>query len=176
MPSSLPLDTFNEQARGRRRQRHLHKLEEQLEETSSRFQELPQANSVPDFTYSRHISNDYTSSFHPALLAAKLNALLVTSPEYSPSFPSIDSLPSLNLDSEGNEYETDEETDIEESHQLTKVPAHDGSPRKVLDGESRFERALAFANWSKRGRAGVWESPEGVSETVRDLVATIETH
>lgn len=108
------------------------------------------------------------------MLAAKLNALLVTSPEYSPSFPSLDSLPSLHLDSEGDDYNTDEETDIEEAHKLTKVQAHEIAPRKALKAEDRFERALAFANWNKRGRAGVWESPDGVSETVRELVASIE--
>lgn len=108
------------------------------------------------------------------MLAAKLNALLVTSPEYSPSFPSLDSLPSLRLDSEGDDYNTDEETDIEEAHKLTKVQAHEIAPRKALKAEDRFERALAFANWNKRGRAGVWESPDGVSETVRELVASIE--
>ena len=128
-----------------------------------------------EYPPSGYIANAYTSSFHPALLAAKLNALLVTSPEYSPTFPSLDSLPSLYLDSEGDDENTDEETDVEEVHKLTKVQAHDVTPRKALEAENRFERALAFANWNKRGRAGVWESPDGVSETVRDLVASIET-
>lgn len=166
--------SHEEPSRGRRRQRHLQKLEEQQERSSSDFDALPQASSVSEFSHSSRASSDYTSSFEPALLAAKLNALLAHSPEYSPTFPSVDSLPSLHLDSGEDEDETDEETDIEEAHGLTKMQARELPLHARSEAESRFERALAFAKWNKRGRAGVWESPEGVSETVRELVASVE--
>lgn len=175
--SSFPREpSYRAQARSHRRQRNLYEPGGQHDRSFSTFDdELPQACSVPDFALSRQVSNNYVSSFEPALLAAKLDALLVVSPEYSPTFPPIESVPSLNLDSGEDDYETVEETDVQEANVLTKVRAHDLPPRPALDAESRFERALAFANWNKRGRAGVWEPPAGVSKTVQELVASIET-
>lgn len=37
--------------------------------------------------------------------------------------------------------------------------------------DERFERALMFAEWSKRGRAGVWEGPQDASNGLKKLVA-----
>lgn len=166
---------MDNEPRGRSRQRRLRKLEEEQDDSHDA---LPQANSVPELDYNRCTASDYTSSFEPSLLASKLEALLVASPSYSPTSLTVDSLPSLDLDSsERDDYDTDEETDIEEGHEVVKVQAHavlPASPKKAPQSEARFERALAFAQWSRRGRAGVWESPEGVSETVRGLVASIE--
>lgn len=164
--------SFDSESRGRRRQRRLRKLEEEQEEFDKAT--LPEASSVPELDYTR---NDYTSSFEPSLLASKLEALLIASPSYSPNFPETDSLPALDL--EGDDYETDEETDVEEGHELVRVASHAAPTAVALKQPAhteanRFERALAFANWNKRGRSGVWESPEGISETVKDLVATIE--
>lgn len=181
--SSIPSQesSLDSEKRGRLRQRHLRKLEEQEDEYSTHLRDsIPQASSVPEFEDSRYINTSpYTSSFEPSLLASKLEALLLASPSHSPTSTALDSLPSLDLEpEEGDEYDTDEETDIEEGHELVKVQAHaraaPSPPKKAPQSESRFERALAFAQWSKRGRAGVWESPEGVSETVRGLVASIE--
>ena len=38
----------------------------------------------------------------------------------------------------------------------------------------RFERALAFAQWSKRGRAGVWEAPEYANNSLKTLVVSVQ--
>ena len=60
------------------------------------------------------------------------------------------------------------------------------SPRSHRDSSSRgrhprtngldetLERALTFANWSKRGRAGVWQPPLDASQSLVDLVAALE--
>jgi hypothetical protein len=131
-------------------------------------------------------------------LIAKLEALLVSSPELSPSQTSSSSSASNRSDAstlfdytDSEDDDTDDETDIEELdlNELVKVTQHvvlesdsQTVPRTAvqrvetkldIDTEDKLERALEFARWSRRGRAGVWESPEGVSDTVRDLVATL---
>ena len=40
--------------------------------------------------------------------------------------------------------------------------------------DEQLEKALRFASWSKRGRSGVWEPPEGANQTLVDLVALLE--
>jgi hypothetical protein len=40
--------------------------------------------------------------------------------------------------------------------------------------DETLERALSFANWSKRGRAGIWQPPLDASQSLVDLVAALE--
>lgn len=40
--------------------------------------------------------------------------------------------------------------------------------------EARWQRTLAFAQWSRRGRAQIWEAPEGASEGLVQLVTSLE--
>lgn len=42
------------------------------------------------------------------------------------------------------------------------------------DLDERWQRSLEFAQWSKRGRSAVWESPEGASVGLQLLMASIE--
>ena len=64
--------------------------------------------------------------------------------------------------------------DAQASPRLHRSSRSRGRPIRINDLDETLERALSFANWSKRGRAGVWQPPLDASQSLVDLVAALE--
>lgn len=66
-----------------------------------------------------------------------------------------------------NSYFPREQSVISDSDSEDETPACDCQDVNV---DERFERAMMFAQWSKRGRSGAWEAPEHTNAGLMKLV------
>lgn len=66
-----------------------------------------------------------------------------------------------------NSYFPREQT-VRDSESEDENPAWED--RRSYNVDERFERAMMFAQWSRRGRAGAWEAPDNVNRGLAKLV------